>query len=128
MVRLWISSCVGAVVAATQPGVAAQTIEPLSGCIATLRQELATRRDVTPQTFDTYTRDVRDLRPLVEKATSAQPEFEVPIWDYLARRTDAQRVAQGRELMQREAAALAAIERRHGVDAATTTAVFGVET
>jgi glucose-6-phosphate 1-epimerase len=116
---------------AVQSGATAQTSderEPLSACIASLRQDLAARRDVKPETFDTYTRDVQDLRPLIDSASRAQPEFQVPIWDYLARRTDALRVAQGRELMQREAAALAGIERRNGVEAATAVAVFGVET
>jgi len=130
MVRAWIWAPACALVAAVQSGATAQTSErePLSACIATLRHDLAARRDVTPETFDTYTRDVQDLRPLIDNASRVQPEFQLPIWDYLARRTDPQRVAQGRELMQREAAALDAIEKRHGVDAATTVAVFGVET
>ena len=86
--------------------------ESLGACLAALRSQLPPQ--VKPATFDAQTRDVRDLRPMIDNAQRAQPEFEVPIWDYLARRTDAQRVAQGRELMKREAAALAAVERRHG--------------
>jgi len=117
-----------AALAATQTGATAQTPEPLSDCIAALRKELPAHREVSVQTFDTYTREPRDLRPLIDNATRAQPEFQLPIWDYLARRTDAQRVAQGRELMEREAAELGAIERRQQVDAATAVAVFGVET
>jgi len=128
MVRLWVSNCLCVAVAALQSGATAQTMEPLAGCIATLRQELAQHREVLPQTFDTYTRGVQDLRPMIDAASSAQPEFQLPIWDYLARRTDAQRVAQGQELLKREAAALAAIEQRQHVDAATVVAVLGVET
>ncbi|HXD43079.1 MAG TPA: lytic murein transglycosylase [Ramlibacter sp.] len=106
----------------------AQTDASLAACIATLRQELPQHREVLPGSFDTYTRQVQDLRPVIENAARSQPEFELPIWDYLARRADAQRVAQGRELMNRETAALRAIAQRHGVDAATVVAVFGVET
>lgn len=128
MVRMWISIGVCAFIVATQIRASAQTVEPLSACIASLRAELPAHPDVLPQTFDTHTRDVQDLRPLIDNATRVQPEFQLPIWDYLARRADAQRIAQGRELMQRERAALEGIARRHGVDAATAVAVFGVET
>src|SRR5690242_4034576 len=128
MVRAWIRGSACVLVAAMQVGATAQDGESLASCVATLRHDLAAHPDISAETFDTYTRDARDLRPLIDNASRAQPEFEIPVWDYLARRTDAQRVAQGRELMQREAAALAGIEQRQGVDAATAVAVFGVET
>jgi lytic murein transglycosylase len=104
----------------------AQAFEPLSTCVSSLRQELPAK--VKPETFDTLTREVQDLRPVVDTATKTQPEFQLPIWDYIARRTDEQRVAQGRDIMASQEAALASIRQRHGVDGATTVAVFGVET
>lgn len=104
----------------------AQSFEPLSDCVSALRQELPAK--VRPETFDTLTRDVQDLRPVIDTATKTQPEFQLPVWDYIARRTDEQRVAQGRDIMKSQAAALAFIRQGHGVDAATTVAVFGVET
>ena len=107
---------------------AQQLHPPLDDCIAELRRELPSQPRLRRETFDTHLREVQDLRPLIDGAASSQPEFQLHIWDYLARRTDAQRIAQGRELMQRETRSLAAIERQHGVDAATTVAVFGVET
>ena len=73
----------------TQGGAAAQSADTLAGCIDILRQELPQHRQVRPQTFDTYTRDVQDLRPLIDNATRVQPEFQIPIWDYLARRRNA---------------------------------------
>jgi len=106
----------------------AQQERPLSACIAALRSELRAHPEVRPQTFDTYTRDVQDLRSVIESASRAQPEFEIPIWDYLARRVDAQRIAEGRALLQQQAGALEAIARRHGVDPATAVAVLGIET
>lgn len=107
---------------------AAQDAAPLATCISALQRELPAHPEVTPQTFATYTRDVQDLRPVIEKATGAQPEFQIPIWDYLARRVDAQRIAEGRALLQAQAAPLEAIAQRHGVDPATTVAVLGIET
>lgn len=105
-----------------------QPAETLNDCIALFRKDLPAFPKVTPETFDTYTRNVQDLRPVIDNATRSQPEFELPVWDYLARRTDAQRVAQGIELLKRESEALDAIQKRNGVAAATTVAVFGVET
>jgi glucose-6-phosphate 1-epimerase len=41
---------------------------------------------------------------------------------------DPERIADGRALLASQSAALAAIDKRHGVDAATVVAVFGIET
>lgn len=117
-----------AALAATPGAAVAQEAQPLSACVATLRKDLRAHPEVSAQTFDTYTRDVQDLRPVIESASQAQPEFVLPIWDYLARRVDAQRIAEGRALLQQQAAALADIARRHRVDPATTVAVLGIET
>jgi lytic murein transglycosylase len=106
----------------------AQDAAPLATCISALQRELPAHPEVTARTFETYTRDVQDLRPVIENATRAQPEFQIPIWDYLARRVDAQRIADGRALLQAQAVPLDAIARRHGVDPATTVAVLGIET
>lgn len=106
----------------------AQDLPPLAACISALRRDLPAHPEVSAQTFDTYTREVQDLRPVIENAARAQPEFQIPIWDYLARRVDAQRIADGRDLLQAEAAALEAMARRHHVDPATTVAVLGIET
>ncbi len=106
----------------------AQAAPDLPSCLQTLRQELPTQPPVRAESFDRYTRSVEDLRPLIEQSSAAQPEFKLPIWDYLARLVDPKREADGRAMLQRHAAALDGITRRHGVDAATAVAVFGVET
>lgn len=100
----------------------------LAPCIGALRQRLDEHPQVLPRTFEQYTRSAQDLRPVIEAATAGQPEFQVPIWDYLTRRVDPERIADGRALLSGQAAALAAIEKRHGVDPATVVAVFGIET
>src|SRR6188768_3128789 len=108
MVRSWIGSLVLATVVAVHGGSTAQPLsvgvgEPFSACVAALRQDLDQHREVRRETFDTYTGGAQDLRPLIDGASRAQPEFELPIRDYLARRADAERAAEGRALMQREA-------------------------
>ena len=105
------------------------TYPPLADCIAGLRATLADDAEgVRLDTFDRLTHDVEDLRPAIDAATRAQPEFVLPIWDYLARRVDARRIADGRGVLAQQADALGGIEARHGVDAATVVAVFGIET
>jgi lytic murein transglycosylase len=108
---------------ASTPG---PTLAPLSDCLAQLRRELPSR--VSADTFDRFTVEAQDLRPIIQGATSSQPEFQQTIWDYVTRRVNEQRMAPGREIMKNEAAALQAIEQRQGVDGPTTVAVFGVET
>ncbi len=100
----------------------------LAPCVAALRQRLPEFPEVSAATFERHTRAAQDLRPVIEAATAAQPEFQIPIWDYLMRRVDAERVADGRALLAAQSAALQAIQQRHGVDPATVVAVFGIET
>jgi membrane-bound lytic murein transglycosylase B len=57
----------------------------------------------------------------------AQAEFSRAIWDYLDRAVSEDRIARGRAALRREAAALAEIERRTGVDPAVVVAIWGLE-
>lgn len=102
--------------------------ESFDACIDALRRERPQHAQVRAESFDKYTRDAQDLRPIIEAATENQPEFKLPIWDYTARLVDAQRIADGRGVLASRAAPLQAIASAHGVDAATIVAVFGVET
>lgn len=65
--------------------------------------------------------------PTVLEAMDAQPEFKTPIWDYLAVLVDDERVADGRENLQRWSAVLDQVESRYGVDRNIVVAVWGVE-
>lgn len=113
--------------AASSPA-AADDAEPLSACIANLRRELRRHPEVRPKVFDKLTGEAADLRPVIRAASRSQPEFKLAVWDYIARLVDDQRIAEGRAVLALQAAPLAAIARRHGVDPATVVAVFGVET
>lgn len=78
---------------------------------------------------DTYARLTRGLEPdmsVIEKL-DYQPEFRMPIWDYLAGLVDDERVAEGQALLARHADTLRQVEQRYGVDPTTVVAVWGVE-
>ena len=65
--------------------------------------------------------------PKVLDFETNQPEFETPIWDYMAGLVDDERVADGKAAMAREAGALAKAETRFGVDRHVLAAIWGVE-
>lgn len=64
----------------------------------------------------------------VLRLSKVQPEFKTPIWDYLGFLVDEQRVEEGRAMMRKHAGALAAAEKRFGVDRYVIAGVWGVET
>ena len=94
-------------------------------CLSTLRSE-ALGRGISAQTFDSATKGL-EPDPTVLEAMDAQPEFKTPIWDYLATLVDDQRIADGRENMQRWASVLEQAEAKFGVDRYVIAAVWGVE-
>lgn len=96
-----------------------------SACVAQIRGEAATK-GVSGAVFDRTMAGVQPDSKVVE-ALQAQPEFKTPIWDYLAVLVDDQKIADGRAMMGRHASALAAAEKRYGVDRFTIAAVWGVE-
>ena len=94
-------------------------------CVAGLRAP-ALAAGVSGATFDRHAATLAPdlgVLPLLDR----QPEFTLPLWDYLAALVDDERVADGRRLLAEHAATLRAVEQRHGVDPATVVAVWGVE-
>jgi lytic murein transglycosylase len=106
--------------ATTQAGAAS-----FSDCLAGLRGASAAG-GVDAATFDKATRGLAP-NPDVLALAEVQPEFKTPIWDYLAGLVDEERVNDGRAMMARWGQALALAQSRFGVDQATLTAVWGVE-
>ncbi|WOJ88253.1 lytic murein transglycosylase [Methylocapsa polymorpha] len=103
----------------------AAAAESFSDCLSGLHAA-ARAGGVDDATFDKVTRGL-EPNPEVLVFAQAQPEFKTPIWDYLAGLVDEERVNDGRAMMQRWAQALATAQGRFGVDQATITAVWGVE-
>lgn len=81
---------------------------------------------VRPQIWKSEVSDLAPNVSLVERL-STQPEFVMPVWDYMSSLVDDERVADGLRAMQSHSAALNEAHKRFGVDPATTTAVWGVE-
>ena len=94
-------------------------------CLADIRAS-ALQKGVSRGTFERVMEGVTP-DPTVVEAMDKQPEFTMPIWDYMAFLVDEQRVSEGRETMSRNAAALASAESRYGVDRYAIAAVWGVE-
>jgi lytic murein transglycosylase len=94
-------------------------------CLADLRGD-ALARGVSAATFDRITRDLQPDMSVLERL-DYQPEFKLPIWDYLAALVDDERVAEGRAMLARWRDTLGKVESEYGVDAATVVAVWGVE-
>ncbi len=106
-------------------GVASANAADFSSCLAALRGE-ATGRGISAQTFDAAMKGV-EPDPSVLESMDAQPEFKIPIWDYLAALVDDQRIAEGQANLERWASVLDAAESRFGVDRHFIVAVWGVE-
>ena len=94
-------------------------------CLGELRAAAPASR-VRHDSFDAHM-PALEPDPSVLEALDYQPEFKVPIWDYLAALVDAERIADGRLRLAGHAAILQDVQRRYGVDPATVVAVWGVE-
>ncbi|MEX8493733.1 lytic murein transglycosylase [Sphaerotilus sp.] len=94
-------------------------------CLADLKPA-ALAAGVRSDTFERHTQGLVADLTVIDKL-NFQPEFQTPIWDYLAGLVDVERVEQGRALLAQHADVLAQVQQRYGVDPATVVAVWGVE-
>ena len=94
-------------------------------CLTELRSSKA-YANITPATFNQYTEHLQPdatVLPLLNR----QPEFTMPVWDYLAVLVDDQRVAEGRAAYAKWQGTLQKIEQTTGVAPAIVVGVCGVE-
>ena len=94
-------------------------------CLAAIGARAAAA-GVSPAVFSRQTSGL-DADMTVLDAMNKQPEFKTPIWDYMASLVDAQRVADGKQMLSRYGSVLSGVQRRYGVDPAVVVAVWGVE-
>lgn len=94
-------------------------------CIENLRGDARAAR-VQDEAFTRFTQGVQPDMGILEKL-DYQPEFKLPIWDYLSALVDGERVADGQAQLAQHAEVLARVAARYGVDPATVVAVWGVE-
>jgi lytic murein transglycosylase len=103
----------------------AATAAEFDSCVRELRREAATR-GIEVATFDRAMTGIEPDQTVLD-AMDNQPEFKLPIWDYMAVLVDEQRIAEGRQKLDAWASVLAAIEQQFGVDRHVVVAVWGIE-
>ncbi|QLQ25452.1 MAG: lytic murein transglycosylase [Dechloromonas sp.] len=103
----------------------AQSQAEFTSCLARL-QPAAQRSGVRPDSYSRHTDGVQADFGILDKL-NYQPEFRLPIWDYLAALVDDERIVDGKAGLARHADVLQRIQAAYGVDPATVVAVWGVE-
>ncbi|MGI9412667.1 MAG: lytic murein transglycosylase [Hyphomicrobiales bacterium] len=111
-------------------GVASLHVAPagaasLKSCVAGLKRaaiKAGVNRSVAAQALDGVTFDEKAVR-----FSRTQPEYKIPIWDYMAFLVDDVRIATGRKMMKKHDGTLRAVEKAYGVDRHVITALWGVE-
>lgn len=123
MKRLFVLVC--AVLSPTS--LLAQAVAPpgFDACVRELRRE-ATSQGIDAKVFDGAMAGVEADATVIE-AMDNQPEFKLPIWDYMAVLVDEQRISEGRSKLEERANVLGEIERKFGVDRHVVVAVWGIE-
>jgi peptidoglycan lytic transglycosylase B len=87
----------------------------------------AAHRGVSRSVFQKYAGSLTpDLR--IMDLLDNQPEFTKSLWDYLDILVTAERIEQGRALLEKYRSNFDAVERAYGVDRYTIAAIWGVET
>lgn len=120
---LLLAACAGLSAHAQVP--AAPPPEALPQCLQGLIPRARTA-GVSAERFREFTAGLQaDMGVLA--LLDSQPEFKTPLWDYLAALVDDERVADGRAMLAQWQDVLSAVAQRHGVDAETVVAVWGVE-
>lgn len=109
-------------VVALAPAPAAASLET---CLPQLRAA-ALKAGVSQRTVDAALANVAYDEKAVRFSTS-QPEYQTPIWDYLAFLVDKERIADGRKMLERHARVLERVEKTYGIDRHIVVAVWGVE-
>ncbi|WP_250901878.1 MULTISPECIES: lytic murein transglycosylase [unclassified Dyella] len=103
----------------------AQAQDDFARCLAGLAPKAVQAR-VQADTYQRYTRDLVADTTVID-SLNRQPEFVIPVWDYLSALVDQERVDDGKARMQQWSAVLSRAQQTYGVDPATVVAVWGVE-
>ena len=104
---------------------AAQAQADFLSCLSSLRAP-AKAAGVREDSFARFTQGLTPDMGILDKMNN-QPEFKMPIWDYLAALVDDERVTEGKAKLALHKDTLDKVAIQYGVDAATVVAVWGVE-
>jgi len=100
--------------------------DEFKACLGELRSEAAAQ-GISPRIFDALMEGVEPDQSVLD-AMDYQPEFKVPVWDYVAGFVDDERIADGKAKLDEWAGILSEVERQFGVDRHIVVALWGVET
>lgn len=126
MKRGYGSPAVLAVVAALAATAPAAAQGSFSDCLRGLEQQ-ARARGVLPQVFQQATSGLTPDNSILA-LLDRQPEFSRQPWDYINGLVAANRIAEGRRMLQTHRAAFDRAERETGVDRHIIAAIWGIET
>ncbi len=102
-----------------------QAAANFDNCVAGMWPDAA-RRGISQASFERFTADLApDLR--IMDLMDQQPEFTKAVWDYLDVLVTDARIARGREILAKNAATFAAVEKAYGVDRYIIAAIWGIE-
>lgn len=102
----------------------ARSVDPFDRCLQRLRVSRRGRR-ITPATWTALNGVRPDSGVLAQ--LDAQPEFTLPVWDYVAVMADDERVHDGLQQLATHRVIFDSVARRFHVDAETVAAVWGIE-
>lgn len=94
-------------------------------CVTELRSQ-ATSRGIKAEVFDGALRGVEADADVIE-AKERQPEFTLPIWEYINLLVEDARIAEGQRKLAAWSKVLGEIERAYGVERHVVVAIWGVE-
>ncbi|MCU0636248.1 MAG: lytic murein transglycosylase [Gemmatimonadaceae bacterium] len=117
------SALLAALLASATP-LLAQPLPDLRPCLDSLRATRGGMR-LTPDTWALLTDVTADTTVL--QLLDAQPEVQLPVWDYMAVLTDDERVADGRAALARERAMIDRLVGERRVPAHILAAIWGIE-
>ncbi|WP_293868364.1 lytic murein transglycosylase [uncultured Alsobacter sp.] len=122
-----VTASLGSAKPATAPALQTEAPEmPFDAFVESLWHQ-ARARGVQRTTFDAaFAGVVPD--PKVAELTRRQSEFVKPVWDYLDSAVTQARIEKGREMAAEWQSALAAAERRYGVERSVILGIWGMET
>jgi membrane-bound lytic murein transglycosylase B len=125
MGRTWTISA-GLVATALTTAVPATAQDGFPGCLQGLRAQ-ASQRGILPQVFEQATTGLSPDTTILN-LLDRQPEFSRQPWEYINGIVAANRVNEGRRMLQQHRAAFERAEQTTGVDRYVIAAIWGIET
>lgn len=122
---LYLRIAVAVLALSTSIDLHAQQADEFRNCVSELRSQ-AIARGIDAAAFDGALRGVEVDEEVIE-AMDRQPEFTLPIWEYIGKLVEEKRIEEGRRKLTAWSKVLRQIEREYGVERHVIVAIWGVE-